>query len=165
MTGLLSAETCSLAAAALEAARKSGRKIVTAESCTGGLIMGALTSVAGSSSVAERGYVVYSNDAKREALGVPDETIRTHGAVSEPTAAAMAQGALERSHAQIAISVTGIAGPGASGPKPEGMVCFGVADERGVRTETVQYGALGRAEVREATVVHALKLLAEAARA
>ncbi len=160
---LLPPEILTLAAEVVAAAKAAGVKIVTAESCTGGLIMGALTAIAGSSAVAERGYVVYSNHAKQEALGVSGAILREHGAVSEPAAGAMATGALERSRAQVAVSVTGVAGPGASGPKPEGMVCFGlVAGTDPVRTETIQFGALGRGKVREATILHALALLKSA---
>ncbi|SDW34432.1 nicotinamide-nucleotide amidase [Albimonas donghaensis] len=160
---LLPPEILTLAAEVVAAAKAAGVKIVTAESCTGGLIMGALTAIAGSSAVAERGYVVYSNHAKQEALGVSGAVLREHGAVSEPAAGAMATGALERSRARIAVSVTGVAGPGASGPKPEGMVCFGlVAGTDPVRTETIQFGALGRGKVREATILHALALLKSA---
>ena len=133
--------------------------IATAESCTGGLIAAALTEIAGSSDVFDRGFVTYSNAAKRDMLGVRSETLDTHGAVSEETAAEMAAGALARSAAQLAVAVTGIAGPGGSDHKPEGRVCFGIATPRGMRTETVDFGPLGRARVRVATVDHALALL------
>lgn len=146
----------------LHLARRRGVMIATAESCTGGLIAGRLTDVAGSSDAFERGFVTYSNAAKIEMLGIRPETLDAHGAVSEEIAAEMAQGALARSHAGIAVAVTGIAGPGGSEHKPEGRVCFGLADPFGTRTETVEFGAIGRAEVRAATVDHALSLLAEA---
>lgn len=146
----------------LHLARRRGVMIATAESCTGGLIAGRLTDVAGSSDTFERGFVTYSNAAKIEMLGIRPETLDAHGAVSEEIAAEMAQGALARSHAGIAVAVTGIAGPGGSEHKPEGRVCFGLADPFGTRTETVEFGAIGRAEVRAATVEHALSLLAEA---
>ena len=133
--------------------------IATAESCTGGLIAAALTEIAGSSDVFDRGFVTYSNAAKRDMLGVRSETLDTHGAVSEETAAEMAAGALARSAAQLAVAVTGIAGPGGSDHKPEGRVCFGIATPRGTRTETVDFGPLGRARVRAATVDYALALL------
>ncbi|WP_262983298.1 CinA family protein [Paracoccus mutanolyticus] len=136
--------------------------IATAESCTGGLVAGRLTDVPGSSDAFERGFVTYSNAAKMEMLGVRPDTLEAHGAVSEQVAAEMARGALARSHAGIAVSVTGIAGPGGSEHKPEGRVCFGVADAWGVRTETVEFGAIGRSAVRAATVDHALELLAQA---
>lgn len=137
--------------------------MATAESCTGGLIAGAVTDIAGSSSVFDRGFVTYSNAAKVQMLGVPMTLIETHGAVSKAVAEAMAQGALARSEAQIAVAVTGIAGPGGSDHKPEGRVCFGVATATEVHVETVEFGALGRAEVRARTVAHALSLVEQAA--
>lgn len=146
----------------LHLARRRGVMIATAESCTGGLIAGRLTDIAGSSDAFDRGFVTYSNAAKIEMLGIRPETLEAHGAVSEEIAAEMAQGALSRSRAGIAVAVTGIAGPGGSEHKPEGRVCFGLADPFGTRTETVEFGAIGRAEVRAATVRHALALLAEA---
>lgn len=146
----------------LHLARRRGVMIATAESCTGGLIAGRLTDVAGSSDAFERGFVTYSNAAKIEMLGIRPETLEAHGAVSEQIAAEMAQGALARSQAGIAVAVTGIAGPGGSEHKPEGRVCFGIADPFGTHTETVEFGAIGRAEVRAATVDHALALLAQA---
>ncbi|MTH34061.1 nicotinamide-nucleotide amidohydrolase family protein [Paracoccus limosus] len=146
----------------LHLARRRGVMIATAESCTGGLIAGRLTDVAGSSDAFDRGFVTYSNAAKVEMLGIRPETLDAHGAVSEEIAAEMAQGALARSQAGIAVAVTGIAGPGGSEHKPEGRVCFGLADPFGTHTETVDFGAIGRAEVRAATVDHALALLAGA---
>ena len=146
----------------LELARARGVMIATAESCTGGLIIGRLTDVAGSSDAVDRGFVTYSNAAKIEMLGIRPETLERHGAVSEEIAAEMAQGARARSQAGITVAVTGIAGPGGSEHKPEGRVCFGIADAAGVRTETVEFGAIGRANVRAATVTHALALLAAA---
>ena len=143
----------------LALARARGVMIATAESCTGGLIAGRLTDVAGSSDAVDRGFVTYSNAAKIEMLGIRPETLDRFGAVSEDIAAEMAQGALRRSRAGIAVAVTGIAGPGGSEHKPEGRVCFGIADAAGVRTETVEFGAIGRAQVRAATVAHALTLL------
>ena len=141
-------------------AQEAGATLVTAESCTGGLIAGALTEVPGSSAVLERGFVTYSNDAKAEMLGVAADLIAAHGAVSEPVARAMADGALARSHATIAVSVTGVAGPGGSAAKPEGMVCFALAtSDRAVRSETVQFGPLGRSAVRAASVDHALQMV------
>lgn len=149
--------------ALLKAARYWGYRIATAESCTGGMISAALTDVAGSSDVFDRGFVTYSNAAKKDMLGVSAETLSTHGAVSEQVAQEMAEGALARSLAHLAVSVTGIAGPGGSEFKPEGRVCFGLA-RRGAETvtETVEFGAPGRAEVRRATVQHALRLLERA---
>ena len=149
-------------AALLNRARAKGAKIATAESCTGGMIGAALTDVAGSSDVFDRGFITYSNDAKVEMLGVRPETLAAHGAVSEEVAAEMASGALAHSRAMIAVSVTGIAGPGGSEFKPEGRVCFGLATPAGTRTETVEFGAIGRDAVRRATVAHALDLLAQA---
>ena len=151
------------AAEVLKAARYWGVRIATAESCTGGLIAGALTDVAGSSDVFERGFVTYSNDAKVEMLGVSRDTLAAVGAVSEEVAREMAEGALRQSRATLAVSVTGIAGPGGSEFKPEGRVCFGLAQAgKATVVETVEFGPLGRAGVRRATVEHALGLLAGA---
>jgi len=147
------------AAELIDKARKSGVVIATAESCTGGLIGGALTDVPGSSDVFDRGFITYSNAAKREMIGVLEQTLEAHGAVSEEVAAEMAIGALARSNASLAVSVTGIAGPGGSEHKPEGRVCFGLAREGSVITETVEFGALGRDAVRQAAVNHVLKLV------
>jgi nicotinamide-nucleotide amidase len=145
----------------LARARAAGLRIACAESCTGGMVAVALTDVAGSSDVFERGFVTYSNAAKVELLGVLPETLAAHGAVSEPVAREMADGALARSHADLAVSVTGIAGPGGSEYKPEGRVCFGLArNGQTTRTETVEFGALGRANVRTAATLHALALIA-----
>lgn len=154
-----------LAADVLDAARARGIMIATAESCTGGLIAGALTEVPGSSDAFDRGFVTYSNAAKQQMLGIRTETLDAHGAVSEEVAAEMASGALRHSAAGIAVSVTGIAGPGGSEHKPEGRVCFGIAEPFGTRTETVEFGAIGRHRVRAATVEHALQLLLDALRA
>lgn len=149
-----------LAETLLDTARAKGVHIATAESCTGGLISAAITNIAGSSDVFDRGFVTYSNAAKTDLLGVNPDTIARHGAVSEETALEMVIGALARSAADVAVAVTGVAGPGASGPKPEGRVCFGIqATGRPAHTETVDFGALGRAAVRAATVAHALSLL------
>lgn len=143
----------------LDIAKERGIMIATAESCTGGMVAAALTDIPGSSAVVERGFVTYTNDAKREMLGVRAETLNTHGAVSEEVAAEMAQGAQENSHAQLTVSITGIAGPGGSDFKPEGRVCFGVAMGDVIKTETVEFGALGRDAVRRAARDHALALL------
>ena len=154
-----------LAADLLTVARAAGLTIATAESCTGGLISGAITEVAGSSNVFDRGFVTYSNAAKQEMLGVRAETLAEHGAVSEAVALEMAVGALIGSEADLAVSVTGIAGPGGSEHKPEGRVCFGLARRGGeTHVETVEFGALGRSAVRAATVDHALALLIGAAK-
>lgn len=148
-----------LARQVLAAAQSRGVTIATAESCTGGLIAAALTEIAGSSAVIEGGFVTYSNAAKQRLLGVQRATLDQFGAVSEEVAAQMAAGALANSDATLTVSVTGIAGPGGSEFKPEGRVCFGIASDAGVHTETVEFGAIGRANVRRATVAHALKLL------
>lgn len=151
------------AADILQAARYWGLRIATAESCTGGMVSAALTDVAGSSDVFDRGFVTYSNAAKQEMLGVSAETLAAHGAVSQEVAREMAEGALAHSAADLAVSVTGIAGPGGSEFKPEGRVCFGLA-LRGheTRVETVEFGAKGRDKVRRAARDHALSLLAGA---
>lgn len=149
----------SAAAEILAAARTQGVLIATAESCTGGMIAAALTAVAGSSDVFDRGFVTYSNAAKLDMLGVRAATLAAHGAVSEDIAAEMAEGALKHSKATLAVSVTGIAGPGGSEHKPEGRVCFGLATPTGTATETVEFGALGRDKVRAAATEHALALL------
>ncbi|MEL6449724.1 MAG: CinA family protein [Pseudomonadota bacterium] len=149
----------SLAVDVLDLAKEKGVMIATAESCTGGMVAGALTDVPGSSAVVERGFVTYTNRAKVEMLGVAEATLAAHGAVSEAVAAEMAIGALARAPVGLAVSITGIAGPGGSEFKPEGLVCFGVADAAGVVVETVEFGALGRAHVRAAARDHALRLL------
>ena len=138
----------------LKAARA---KLVTAESCTGGWAAQIVTSVAGSSDWFERGFVTYSNDAKRELLGVQEDTLRAHGAVSEETAREMAQGALSRGKGSVALAVTGIAGPGGGSPgKPVGTVCFAWASTRSVRSETQQFSG-DRESVRRQSVVRALE--------
>lgn len=143
----------------VERASAAGIVISTAESCTGGMISAAITEIAGSSRVLDRGFVTYSNAAKMDMLGVSAETLDTHGAVSEQVAAEMAAGALKHSNATLTVSVTGIAGPGGSDFKPEGRVCFGIATKDGVETQQVDFGPLGRAGVRDATMAHALELL------
>jgi nicotinamide-nucleotide amidase len=137
-------------------------KVATAESCTGGLVAGALTEIAGSSDVVDRGFVTYSNDAKEAMLGVPPATLARHGAVSAETAAAMAVGALEKSSADIVVAITGIAGPGGgTQQKPVGLVHFAAAsrDGRNLARER-RYGDVGRQSVREQSVAEALDLLA-----
>ena len=151
----------SLAKDVVERASAAGILIATAESCTGGMISAAITAIAGSSRVLDRGFVTYSNAAKMDMLGVSAETLDTQGAVSEQVAAEMAAGALKHSNATLSVSVTGIAGPGGSDFKPEGRVCFGIATNDGVETQQIDFGALGRTGVREATVAHALELLLE----
>ena len=139
------------------ALKKKGQSLVTAESCTGGWVAQAMTAVAGSSEWFERGYVTYSNAAKRESLGVPKQTLARHGAVSEQTARAMARGALKRSRGSIALAITGIAGPGGGAPgKPVGTVCFAWARGRETRSETRRFRG-GRSRVRRQSVIHALR--------
>ena len=151
------------ASTVIELARAKGVLIATAESCTGGLIAGAVTGVPGSSHVFDRGFVTYSNLSKQEMLGVRSETLDAHGAVSEETAREMAEGALSHSQAGLAVAVTGIAGPGGSHHKPEGRVCFALAQSGADSfSETIEFGAIGRDNVRRATVEHALGLLAGA---
>jgi nicotinamide-nucleotide amidase len=146
----------------LDAARKQGWRIATAESCTGGMVAASLTDIAGSSDVFDRGFVTYSNAAKTAMLGVNPATLAAHGAVSEPVAREMATGAREAAGVDLAVSITGIAGPGGSGVKPEGRVCFGLATPAGTTTQTVDFGPLGRAQVRAAARDHALGLLWQA---
>lgn len=151
------------AAAILDAARAAGVMIATAESCTGGMVAAALTAVPGSSDVVERGFVTYSNQAKKDLLGVTQSSLDAHGAVSENVAQEMADGALRNAPVDLTVSITGIAGPGGSDHKPEGRVCFGVAHTgQPTQVETVEFGALGRDKVREAACAHALDLLARA---
>ena len=131
--------------------------LVTAESCTGGWVAQAVTSVAGSSDWFERGYVTYSNAAKREELGVAQATLQRHGAVSEATARAMALGALRNGKGTLALAITGVAGPtGGTPQKPVGMVCFAWAQGRKIRSETVRFEG-GRESVRRQSVIHALR--------
>jgi len=147
----------------LEACRAAGVMLVTAESCTGGLVAGALTEIAGSSDVLDRGFVTYSYAAKTEMLGVPADLIATRGAVSEPVARAMAEGALARSapRAQLSVAVTGVAGPGSdSQSKPAGLVHFAAAQTgKDVIHERREFGDVGRDAVRLATVAVALDLI------
>ena len=152
------------ATALIRAYAGRGWMIATAESCTGGLVAGLLTEIPGSSVAVERGFVTYSNEAKSELLGVPDNLVAAHGAVSEPVARAMAEGALTRSRAQVAVSITGIAGPGGgSAAKPVGLVHFGLAVVGSpTRHRERRYGDLGRAAVRLAAVADALDLLEDA---
>jgi nicotinamide-nucleotide amidase len=149
----------------LDACRAKGLMLATAESCTGGLVAGTLTEIAGSSAVVDRGFVTYSNAAKQAMLGVPAALIERHGAVSQQVAQAMSEGALAYSAADIAVAITGIAGPGGgSVGKPVGLVWFGLASRGGpVRTLERRFGDLGRAAVRVAAVATALDLLADAA--
>lgn len=145
--------------------RKRGLKLAAAESCTGGLVTALLTEIAGSSDVVERGFVTYSNAAKHELLGVANAVLAEHGAVSEPVARAMAEGALERSAADVAVAITGVAGPGgATAAKPVGLVHLAAA-RRGGGTlhRECPFGDIGRSEVRLASVREALQLISRAA--
>ena len=155
------AELLARAEALVAAYAADGRTVATAESCTGGLVAGLLTAVPGSSAVVERGFVTYSNEAKAEAIGVPMDLIRRHGAVSEAVARAMAVGALAASRASVAVAITGIAGPGGgSAEKPVGLVHFGLGQRDGeTRHLERRYGDLGRAGIRRAAVADALGLL------
>jgi nicotinamide-nucleotide amidase len=151
------------AEALLAAARVRGLKIATAESCTGGLIAGLLTEIAGSSDVFERGFVTYSNLSKEQMLGVPASLVRQHGAVSEIVARAMAEGAIRNSTAQMSVAVTGIAGPGGGGDeKPVGLVHIAAAMAgEATRHHECRFGDIGRAQVRLKTVEAALALLTQ----
>jgi nicotinamide-nucleotide amidase len=152
------------AEAVLATCRARSWKIATAESCTGGLIAASLTAIAGSSDVVDRGFVTYSNEAKAAMLGVDPAVITAVGAVSEAVARAMAQGALARSDADVAVSVTGVAGPGGgSAEKPVGLVWFGLATKDAVVSDHGLFPG-DRGQIRAATVVHALEMIARAAR-
>lgn len=152
-----------IAADILAAARAIGIRIATAESCTGGMIAAALTDIAGSSDVFDRGFVTYSNDAKIEMLGVRQTTLDAHGAVSEQTALEMAMGAVAHANATLAVATTGIAGPGGSDFKPEGRVCFALCTlGEPTKTATIDFGPIGRAAVRAAATEYALGLLLSA---
>jgi nicotinamide-nucleotide amidase len=164
---MFSAELMRNATELLQALRASNRTLATAESCTGGLISGLLTEIAGSSDVVDRGFVTYSNAAKTEMLGVEPEIILTHGAVSQAVARAMAVGALNRSNADLAVAVTGVAGPGGGMPeKPVGLVHLAAVNRAGfVIHRAQQFGAIGRTNIRLETIAQALDLLRVAANA
>jgi nicotinamide-nucleotide amidase len=149
------------AARVLDACRTHGHKVATAESCTGGLVAGALTEIPGSSDVLDRGFVTYSDAAKQTMLGVPASILERHGAVSRETADAMAAGALMMSNADLAVAITGIAGPGGgSAEKPVGLVHFAAAARDGRRLHREKrYGDVGRSAVRREAVTQALELL------
>ncbi len=149
----------------IDRCRNDGLRVATAESCTGGLIAGAITDVPGASDVFDWGVVTYSNEAKSKLLGVPGDLLEKHGAVSAEVAASMAEGALERSGADIAVAVTGIAGPdGGSAEKPVGLVHFAAArKERDVLTATHVFADLGRAATRFSATQQALRMLLQAA--
>jgi nicotinamide-nucleotide amidase len=153
------------AAIALDVCRMRTLKAATAESCTGGLVAGALTDLAGSSDVFERGFVTYSNEAKQQMLGVSPETLRDHGAVSRQTAEEMARGAIAHSNADVAVAVTGIAGPtGGSADKPVGLVHFAAASRSGALIhKEMRYGDIRRANVRGKSVLEALRMLRQMA--
>ena len=157
-------ELLALAVRVLDANRRLGRTIATAESCTGGLVTAALTEIAGASDVVDRGFVTYSNEAKMEAIGVNQDILETFGAVSIAVAWAMAQGALKHSRADTAVAVTGIAGPGGgSDKKPVGTVVFARAERGGdpdlVVADVRHFGDLGRSEIRRQAALVALELL------
>jgi nicotinamide-nucleotide amidase len=157
----MSDELRAAAIAVLDACRARGLKIATAESCTGGLVAGALTDIAGSSDVFDRGFVTYSNEAKQQMLGVPASMLNEHGAVSRQTAEAMARGALGHANADLTVAITGIAGPGGgSTDKPAGLVHFAAASRSGKLTHAEQrYGDIGRIGVRRKSVLQALMML------
>lgn len=163
--GFENEEIGALVGALLEECRAEKLMVASAESCTGGLVAGAITAVPGSSDIFDRGFVTYSNAAKVEMLGVRQTTLDAYGAVSRETAVEMALGAVEHSRAEIAVSVTGVAGPGGgSAEKPVGLVHFACA-RRGGAVVAVErrFGALGRKEIRAASVVQALQMLRAAA--
>lgn len=163
---MTAAQTRALAESIVALGTARGLKVATAKSCTGGMIAAALTDIAGSSAVFDRGFVTYSNEAKTELLGVPAALVERHGAVSQEVARAMAEGALGLSRADVAVSVTGIAGPsGGSAEKPVGLVWFGLA-ARGMatRTELREFSGRSRALVRTRSVETALMLIENALR-
>ena len=162
---MIADETRALAIRVLDTYRARKWTVATAESCTGGLVAGALTEIAGSSAVVDRGFVTYTNESKAEMLGVPEATLIEHGAVSRPVAEAMAKGALARSSVDSTVAITGIAGPGGgSAEKPVGFVHFAAAarDGRLIHRE-MRYGDIGRSEIRRRSVIEALNLLLELA--
>ena len=166
MSGLFSDPLLARATALVAACRARSIVLATAESCTGGLVAALITEVSGSSAAFDRGFVTYSNEAKSELLGIPAALITQHGAVSAAVAAAMATGALDYSKASLAVSVTGIAGPGGgTAEKPVGLVWFGCCG-RGAAPATVErrFGELGREAIRMASVEQALSLLEQAVR-
>lgn len=156
---MFDSETAELAANVLARCRARGWRVATAESCTGGLVAAALTAVAGSSEVFDRGFVAYSNAAKMELLGVPEATLAAHGAISPETALAMAKGAVARAGVDLAVSVTGVVGPGGgSAEKPVGLVYFGLATKGSGRTERRTFRG-DRSGIRRAATMLALELL------
>ena len=161
----MSEELRAAATAVLEVCRARGLKVATAESCTGGLVTAALTEIAGSSDVLDRGFVTYSNAAKQQMLGVPADTIKKYGAVSRDTAEAMARGALGAGNADLVVAITGIAGPGGgNADRPVGLVHFAAASRAGVLSHReMRYGDIGRSAVRHKSVLQALAMLKELA--
>ena len=144
----------------IDSANLNKAVIASAESCTGGMLSSAITEIQGSSVIFECGFVTYSNISKMELLSVKENTLNFYGAVSEEVAGEMAIGAINNSKANLAISITGIAGPGGSNTKPEGMVCFSIAFENEIKlTETKKWGALGRNIIRQKATLHGLRLL------
>lgn len=156
---MIDPKTLELAADLVTVARRSGVRITTAESCTGGLVSGALTSVSGSSDMFQRGFVTYSNEAKQELLGVGEDDLKRHGAVSEPVARAMAEGALAAADADLAVAITGVAGPGQSERKPAGTVWIAVAGKLSPTRAILHRFSGDRAGVRAAAVERALAML------
>jgi nicotinamide-nucleotide amidase len=159
-------ETEAAATALLDLCKAKNLMVATAESCTGGLVAGVLTDIAGSSAVVDRGFVTYTNAAKHQMLGVPNETIERHGAVSRETADAMVRGALGHANADLAVSITGIAGPGGgTADKPVGLVHFAAGSRGGnlIHRER-HFGDIGRGAVRRLSVLEALSMLTELAR-
>jgi nicotinamide-nucleotide amidase len=161
----LSEDLIAAATAVLDTCRARGLTLATAESCTGGLVAGALTEIAGASDVVDRGFVTYSNEAKQEMLGVPAETVAKFGAVSRETAEAMARGALGHADVDLAVSITGVAGPGGGNKdKPVGLVHFACAARDGsLEHAEMRYGDIGRAQVRHLSALQALAMLNEMA--
>ena len=161
----MSEELRAAATAVLEVCRARGLKVATAESCTGGLVTAALTEIAGSSDVVDRGFVTYSNAAKQQMLGVPADTIKKYGAVSRDTAEAMARGALGAGNADLVVAITGIAGPGGgNADRPVGLVHFAAASRAGaLNHREMRYGDIGRSAVRHKSVLQALAMLKELA--
>lgn len=157
---MFNARLTALASATLERLEKTGRRCAMAESCTGGLVSALLTSIPGSSHMVDRGFVTYSNEAKMEMLGVPEAIIKEHGAVSAPCAEAMAKGALAHSGADVAVSITGIAGPGGgSDAKPVGLVFLAIATPEKCEVEEMRFGPQARDRIREESTVKALAMI------
>ena len=161
---MIDAETLALSMRVLDACRALRWTVATAESCTGGLVASALTEIAGSSDVVDRGFVTYSNAAKIAMLGVPEAVLGAHGAVSKETAQVMAKGARERAGVDLTVAITGVAGPGGgSAEKPVGLVHFAAATRERLIHRERRYGDIGRSEVRRLSVIEALTMLEELA--